>query len=311
MTPPIRIPNFLREAIQSEQVSCLKELTDITTEMVKTASDPTVDPTKLKTLIGGLRDRQQSTLQKLDRYQRLLEASAKGEEAQDDSSALDRLLRSGDLKDKLKLGLYALCPFAIPIGQAGKIVAENLPFGDFIGRAQGFFRQHLEESAAAKQKFLGKLEGAVVNPTTPEEFQNGSLFTLDEDALNELVGNLLAKSGNKKVKNIKIRIDGDDLKISGEYSTWVGFVDFTARLQFELKNGEVSGKLDKVKAVGFDLSSLFETDILNSFRRFDIAVPEGAKLEDLSWVQIPGIKRIEIAYGRVILERTAPKDGPS
>lgn len=311
MTPPIYLPNFIRAAIQAEQMSCIKELTDINGEMVKTATDPKVDPTKLKDLIGGLRERQQGVLQRLDRYQQLLVASAKSEESETESSPIDRLLQSDDLKDKLKLGLYALCPIAMPLGQAGKAVAQNLPFGDFFGRAQGFFRQHLEESAAAKQKFLEKLEGATVNPTTPEEFQNGNLFTIDEDALNELVGNLLAKSGNKKVKNIKIRIDGDELKIKGEYDTIIGFVDFTARLQFELKNGEVSGKLDKVKAIGIDLSSIFETDILNSFRRFDIAVPEGAKLEDLSWVRIPGIERIEIAYGRVVLERTAPKDGPS
>ncbi|HKY63874.1 MAG TPA: hypothetical protein VJR29_10675, partial [bacterium] len=88
-------------------------------------------------------------------------------------------------------------------------------------------------------------------------------------------------------------------------------IDFTAVAEFEQKNGESSGYVKKVEAIGMDLTDNVKNDLLAAFRNFGFEPPEGADIKDLSWVQIPGIKRIEIRRDLVVLERVPKPGGPS
>jgi hypothetical protein len=103
----------------------------------------------------------------------------------------------------------------------------------------------------------------------------------------------------------------DRLKISGEYDHWSGWWDFTAVAEFEQVNGKSEGFIKKIEAVGMDLTEDVEKDILNALTKYGFEAPEGASIKDLSWINIPGMKRIQIDRGRIILEREPSPAGPS
>ena len=217
-------------------------------------------------------------------------------------------------RNGLEMGMFAFLPYLYPLGKAMEVIPKIQPFGlnlswESIKTGWQDFSKQAEES---KKAFDASIEGAIWNPTSLEELEKGTLFVIQEDALNEIVSSVLAKGSTAdKVRNVHITIDGDRLKIKGEYKTKLCWVDFTAQLEFEQKNGETSGSLKKIEAVGFDLGDLFKTDILNAFGKFGFAAPENAELRDLSWIQIPGIKRLEIRRDKVIIEREPVSDGPS
>jgi len=221
---------------------------------------------------------------------------------------------SQEVQDYLQLGLYSFFPYLIPLKEAAEHFPKIRPFGFDISPASLLdslkeFGRRAEESRKA---FDQSIEGAIRNPTSLDDLSKGDLFVIEEDALNEIIASVLEKSpAGKKLKNVKVVIDGDELKISGEYKTKLMWVDFTAKLDLEQENGKTSGSLRKIKAVGFDLTSLLKEDILNAFRQFDLEPPEDAELKDLSWVHLPGIKRLEIRHDMIILEREPLGTGPT
>jgi len=235
-------------------------------------------------------------------------------DANPSSDTLEKILSSQGFRDNLQTGLYAFFPYLVPFQKAAEALPEIRPFGlDLSPRSLlAYFRDFQQQAEESAKAFKESIAGAIRNPTSLDDLSKGDLFVIDEDALNEIVASAL-KNGpaGKKLRNLKIKIDGDELKISGEYKTKLMWVDFTARLDLEQKDGKTRGSLRKVKAIGFDLTSMFQEDIIGAFRKFNIEPPADAKLNDLSWVHLIGIKRLEVRHDLIILEREPAGTGPT
>ena len=230
-------------------------------------------------------------------------------EEEEEKNPLKALWKSQKFQDGLMIGLSVFFPPAFAFKELN--LQDRIELPEFLYRAMDSFHASMERSAERRKQREVELKDAIHNPASLEDFKGGNLFVLDEEGANNLIAELMSHSGKSKVRNVKVEIDDDALKISGEYDTWVGWVDFSAKVRFELKNGETSGKIYKVEASGIDLGSILEGDILKSFRQFGIKPPEDAKIDDLSWIQIPGMKSIEIDNGRIIIEREPSPIGPS
>ncbi|HKX12233.1 MAG TPA: hypothetical protein VJP40_03700 [bacterium] len=225
------------------------------------------------------------------------------------------LLKSEGSGKYVGYGVLAFAPWVLPLAEAQySLPLPNLAEKLGIDLSWDGLRASLNDfskgAAENRRKFEQEIEGAIQNPSL-EDLSKGDLFVLDEAGLNDLVAELMSKGGKQKVRNVQVKIDGDRLKISGEYDHWSGWYKFTALAEFELKDGKSSGYVKKIEALGMDLTDDVKNDILAQFRNFDIEPPEDADIKDLSWVQLPGIKRIEIRRDRIILEREPKPGGPS
>lgn len=248
-------------------------------------------------------------MKRLEEYRKKMEAETPAQSGERKNSSPWDKIREG-----VELGAVIFCPYLLPLGEVARGIAPALPFRvelSFENLKAGLheFNRRADENRAAFQK---SIEGATWNPTSLEELSQGSLFVIEQDALNELVASAIADGpAASKVRNVRVEIDGDRLKIKGEYKTKLMWVDFSAILEFEQKNGRSEGALKKIEAAGIDLGDCFKDDILGAFARFGFPPPEDAKLNDLSWVSLPGIVRFEIARDKVVIERQAPGTGPS
>ncbi len=230
-------------------------------------------------------------------------------------SFLFDLLKSEGNEKYVGYGVLAFAPWVVPLAEAQahlplpdlpKMLGIDLSWDGLMGSLDAFS----QSAAEGRKKFEEEIEGAIKNPGL-EDLDKGDLFVLDEEGLNDLVAELMSRGGKQKVRNVKVKIDGDRLKISGEYDHWSGWYDFTAIAEFELKDGKSSGYVKKIEALGMDLTDDVKNDILAQFRNFDVEPPEGVDIKDLSWVQLPGIKRIEIRRDLIVLEREPKPGGPS
>lgn len=249
-------------------------------------------------------------MKQLEEYRKKTEVEAKPDGHQPSQPSFGW----NDLREGLQLGLMAFCPFLLPIGEMAKQITPIRPFGldlspeAFITGLREFNRR----AEAGRAAFLKSIEGAIWNPSSLEELSQGSLFVIEQEALNDLIASAIADGpAASKVRNVRVEIDGDRLKIKGEYQTKLMWVDFSAILEFEQKNGRSEGSLKKIEAAGIDLGDYFKEDILGAFSRFGFPPPEDAELKDLSWVHLPGIVRFEIRRDMVVVERQAPGTGPS
>ncbi|HKY64596.1 MAG TPA: hypothetical protein VJR29_14415, partial [bacterium] len=196
-------------------------------------------------------------------------AEAKREAEPKRSSFLSNLFSSDDERSFVGMGLLVFCPWLVPLAKA----QASLPLPDFVKDLNlsfdGFlesFKAFNQKTAENRKKFEEEIEGAIRNPAL-DDLNQGDLFVFDEAGLNDLITELLSQ-GKQKVRNVKVKIDGDRLKISGEYDHWAGWIDFTAVAEFEQKNGESSGYVKKVEAIGMDLTDNVKNDLLAAFRNF-------------------------------------------
>ncbi|MCC6273701.1 MAG: hypothetical protein IT572_09580 [Deltaproteobacteria bacterium] len=248
-------------------------------------------------------------MKQLEEYRKKLDAPVQPQHGEaKDASALDKI------REGVELGALIFCPYLLPLGEVAREIAPALPFRvelSFENLKTGLreFNRRAEEGRAAFKK---SIEGAIWNPTSLEELSQGSLFVIEQEALNDIIAGAIADGpAASKVRNVRVEIDGDRLKIKGEYKTKLMWVDFSAILEFEQKNGRSEGTLKKIEAAGIDLGDCFKEDILGAFGRFGFPPPEDAELNDLAWVSLPGIVRFEITRDKVIIERQAPSTGPS
>ncbi len=248
-------------------------------------------------------------MKQLEEYRKKLDAPVQSQHGDaKGASALDKI------REGVELGALIFCPYLLPLREVASRVEHTLPFRvnlslENLRAGLREFNRRAEEGRAAFKK---SIEGATWNPTSLEELSQGSLFVIEQDALNDIVASAIADGpAASKVRNVRVEIDGDRLKIKGEYKTKLMWVDFSAILEFEQKNGRSEGSLKKIEAAGIDLGDCLKDDILGAFARFGFPPPEGAGLKDLSWVHLPGIVRFEIRSDMVVIEREAPSTGPS
>lgn len=248
-------------------------------------------------------------LKQLDEYQKKM-SGTRGPHSENNVEATER----SPWGQKLELAALAFCPWVLPFPK----IAEGIPFlkpaleafspDNLIAGIQVF----LQQAAEGRKRFEASIEGAIWNPRSFEELSHGNLFVIQEEALNELVTLAIASSpASNKVRNLSIKIDGDVLKIKGEYDAPLMWVDFSAQLEFEQKNGKTFGSLKKIEAAGIDLGDYFKSDILGAFKQMGFSPPADAELKDLSWIHLPGIARFEITRDKVVLEREPAPTGPS
>lgn len=248
-------------------------------------------------------------MKRLEEYRKKIEADPPAQSGEQKSPSPWDKIREG-----VELGALIFCPYLLPLGEVARGIAPALPFRvelSFENLKAGLreFNRRAEEGRAAFKK---SIEGATWNPTSLEELSQGNLFVIEQEALNDIIASAIADGpAASKVRNVRVEIDGDRLKIKGEYQTKLMWVDFSAILEFEQKNGRSEGSLKKIEAAGIDLGDYFKEDILGAFSRFGFPPPENAELRDLSWVSLPGIVRFEITRDMVVIEREAASTGPS
>ncbi|MFO1462559.1 MAG: hypothetical protein U1F66_02195 [bacterium] len=250
-------------------------------------------------------------LQRFETYRKAWELQARclGKSVPDNTAASPSKLRDG-----IELGFTMFFPYLLPFRQALGELAASRPFGLNISSEallEGV-SEFIKQTKESRQAFEQSLEGAIWNPKSLEELVQGSRFVIEEETLNEMVASLIASGPSAdKLRNVHIAIDGDRLKITGEYNCPIAWVAFSAQLEFEQRDGKTEGALTKIEAAGFDLGDFFKSDILQAFGKLGLSVPEDADLQDLSWIQLPGIRRLEITHDKILLEREPPPSGPA
>lgn len=311
MTPPIQVDlyDFAIRAREAAEELLFRPTAKAKVPAKKEKAEKAKEAAEKARAIALVKKHHHQLMKRLEEYRQKMGAESPTPNGEGKSSSpLDKI------REGLELGAVIFCPYLLPLNEVARGIAPALPFRvefSFENLKAGLreFNRRAEEGRAAFKK---SIEGATWNPTSLEELSQGSLFVIEQDALNELIASAIAEGpAASKVRNIQVEIDGDRLKIKGEYKTKLMWVDFSARLEFEQKNGRSEGSLKKIEAAGIDLGDCFKEDILGAFSKFGFAPPEDAELRDLSWVSLPGIVRFEITRDMVIIERKAPSTGPS
>ena len=156
------------------------------------------------------------------------------------------------------------------------------------------FRDALEKSGEARRARLKHIE------------ENGIEVNADE------VAEKIQETLGSQMKNVKVELKDGRIVVQAEIPTdYLVTLDFVAVLDVSIREGKIDAQVKKAEVSGLDKKDAFQEKLFNALQARGQAVPDGAGIKDLSWMDNQGIKNLVVQEGRILVEMYPPPTGPS
>ncbi|MFO1519137.1 MAG: hypothetical protein U1F57_05675 [bacterium] len=140
------------------------------------------------------------------------------------------------------------------------------------------------------------------SPPRPKKTYPEGTKIFTEDDLNDIAKEKMGD--NPPVKKMKIRLDDGLVKITGKVSMGLFDADLEIKIRIKVEDGKATGSVEKLTADGITVPQWLVKKLIGSARSQEFSIPDDADLKDLSWLEIPNVKSLEIVGDRVFVQRT-------